>query len=133
MRLNRFLFIIILLSFISCKRTPSSIIRAVYGIDLKKTECTVVDFSDEWMWADGETSIIMKIDSLSKKNYEILKSKGAKPLPLTIKGSFPNWLKNHLSASNGLYILNGNPDLFSYSILVYDEDSRILIYYTIEI
>lgn len=51
----------------SCKkeeRTPYTITKALFGIDIKK-ETKVIEFRDEWggsITGDGETLIVFKID-----------------------------------------------------------------------
>lgn len=133
----RKLFFILILVFatIACKRSPSLVINSVFGLDLKRASYSVVEYYDVWAMSDGETKIILKIDSLTKKNDIILHNQGAKPLPMPQESvkMFPPWIEKFLSSNKGIYLVEGNPSMMNYAIIVYDEESNRLVYYNVEI
>ena len=83
----------ILLSLVSCTRTPERILSKTCGVNVKGLEYSVASFKDQWNGnGDGETEIKMAVE-LPQKDIDNLISHGAKPLPL-FSALFRNFSEN---------------------------------------
>lgn len=122
----------ILLSFISCSRTPEHIITRAWGINVKCLEHSVTSFKDQWCGnGDGETEIKMTVE-LPQKDIDNLISHGAKPLPIAEPEKTKGWLERRSGiecATNGVYYFEQGEQELECTFLIYDSDSHILYYY----
>lgn len=118
----------------SCKRTPETIIRDMFSIDLSTIDHEVLYFREHWLLnGDGEIAIDLHFsDGLPDRYIDLILQRWGQPLP--IPHNVPLYLnaesaviENKLS---GLYILwdmsMGDTLFWDYCLLVYDYDTKQL-------
>ena len=122
----------ILLSLVSCTRTPERILSKVWGVNVKGLEYSVTSFKDQWCGnGDGETEIKMAVE-LPQKDIDNLISHGAKPLPIVGPENEKRWLERISGidcATDGVYFLEQGKQEQECKFLIYDNDSHVLYYY----
>ena len=122
----------ILISLVSCTRTPERILSKVWGVNVKGLEYSVTSFRDQWIGnGDGETEIKMAVE-LPQKDIDNLISHGAKPLPIVGPENKKRWLERISGldgANNGVYFFEQGEQELECKFLIYDRDSQVLYYY----
>lgn len=122
----------ILISLVSCTRTPERILSKVWGVNVKGLEYSVTSFRDHWIGnGDGETEIRMAVE-LPQKDIDILISHGAKPLPIVEPENKKRWLERISGincATDGVYFFEQGEQEQECKFLIYDDDSHVLYYY----
>ena len=102
----------ILLSLVSCTRTPERILSKTWGVNVKGLEYSVTSFKDQWNGnGDGETEIKMAVE-LPQKDIDNLISHGAKPLPIVGPENEKRWLERISGidcAADGVYFGSVKP------------------------
>ena len=122
----------ILLSLVSCTRTPERILSKTWGVNVKGLEYSVTSFRDQWNGnGDGETEIKMAVE-LPQKDIDNLISHGAKPLPIVGPENKKRWLERISGidcATDGVYFFEQGEQEPECKFLIYDDDSHVLYYY----
>ena len=122
----------ILLSLVSCTRTPERILSKTWGVNVKGLEYSVTSFKDQWYGnGDGETEIKLAVE-LPQKDIDNLISRGAKPLPIVGPENMKRWLERISGidcATDGVYFLEQGKQEQECKFLIYDNDSHELYYY----
>lgn len=132
--------IIALLSvfFVSCSdmnRSPRTLFRTHYGIDLSKFDYTVETFEDQWMGPDGHTFILLRFADFTCENKEYLMSKGLKSIESNraIIDKIPRHDKEKYKDCFYIFQSEGIDSEHSYKLLVVDFESKeMLLYYILE-
>ena len=130
--MRKFFLLGILLSLVSCTRTPERILSKVWGVNVKGLEYSVTSFRDQWSGiGDGETEIKMTVQ-LPQKDIDNLISHGAKPLPIVDAENKKRWLERISGvafATDGIYFVEQGEQEPECKFLIYDDDSHVLYCY----
>lgn len=120
--------LIIFCLMVSCRRTPEQILLKTYDLNMYSTPHTTLVFQDNWYpWGgDGYSNIVFHVDSLSQQKIDILKSHGARELPIEEVSFLSDEINEMLQKEKGLAIVTGTAS--SYSVLFYFEDDGIIFY-----
>jgi len=114
------------------KRTPETLLKKNFDIELNDFDYSIETFKDEWNFNESRFLIIFKFDTLTVKNIEYLKSKGLEPLPIS-KDRLPyiSGTPKHFSTTeNGYYIGKFNPEYIKdFVIFIVDVKAKKALLY----
>ena len=119
------------------KRTPESVLKATFSINLKNFDYNVEIFDDQMHpLGEGSTLVIYKFYKLTQENIDYLKSFGLKPLPISEEERnvmhFNKIPKEYFEVDTGYYIYEPlHPVDFrrNYKVFVIDTENKIAVLY----
>jgi len=132
-KIGRISIVIIAIFLLPSCRTPRSIIKAVYGIDINMWYYTVETFDNQWcLNGDGDCYISLDISGNTDFHIQYLLDKGFKPLPVIGFDNHTDILSYYVHTENKGYYLIDYKDYGNYSLIVVDiNEKKMIIYYSI--